>query len=101
MPGWQASPTCRLQASSRRSGCIPAEPYPPLEQAHFTITHYPDNGLKALFLFCSHAYPFARSNCLLLLDTPVSFCSHHDNAVNMTRFIFDIDKVVAAATGIA
>src|ERR1035441_6602281 len=25
------SPTCRLQASSRRSGCIPAEPYLPLK----------------------------------------------------------------------
>src|ERR1039457_1482391 len=27
------SPTCRLQASSRRSGCVPAEPYPPMEHA--------------------------------------------------------------------
>ena len=25
------SPTCRLSGSSRRSGCVPAEPYPPLE----------------------------------------------------------------------
>jgi hypothetical protein len=28
----RASPTCRLQAFSRRSGCVPAEPYPPLKQ---------------------------------------------------------------------
>src|ERR1039457_1743135 len=27
------SPTCRLQASSRRSGCVPAKPYPPMEHA--------------------------------------------------------------------
>lgn len=26
------NPTCRLSGSRRRSGCIPAEPYPPLEQ---------------------------------------------------------------------
>ena len=33
MPGssLQPSPTCRLSGSSRRSGCVPAEPYPPLE----------------------------------------------------------------------
>ena len=27
----EPSPTCRLQGFSRRSGCIPAEPYPPLK----------------------------------------------------------------------
>jgi hypothetical protein len=31
-----ASPTCRLQAFRRRSGCVPAEPYPPLKQCNFT-----------------------------------------------------------------
>jgi hypothetical protein len=25
-------PTCRLSGSRRRSGCVPAEPYPPLER---------------------------------------------------------------------
>lgn len=27
----RSDPTCRLSGSRRRSGCIPAEPYPPLE----------------------------------------------------------------------
>jgi len=35
MPGssLQPSPTCRLSGSRRRSGCVPAEPYPPLEHS--------------------------------------------------------------------
>jgi len=32
MPGRRTSPTCRLQAFRRRSGCVPAEPYPPLKR---------------------------------------------------------------------
>src|SRR5262249_53759117 len=37
MPGsaLQSSPTCRLSGSRRRSGCVPAEPYPPLEQPQY------------------------------------------------------------------
>jgi hypothetical protein len=30
--GPEASPTCRLSVFRRRSGCVPAEPYPPLKQ---------------------------------------------------------------------
>jgi len=30
--GEEDRPVCRVQGSSRRSGCVPAEPYPPLEQ---------------------------------------------------------------------
>ena len=36
MPGRTSAatdPTCRLSGSRRRSGCIPAEPYPPLEHS--------------------------------------------------------------------
>ena len=29
---WGGRPTCRLSGSRRRSGCVPAEPYPPLKQ---------------------------------------------------------------------
>lgn len=34
-PRWP-NPTCRLSGSRRRSGCIPAEPYPPLEQENLS-----------------------------------------------------------------
>lgn len=78
MPGWQASPTCRLQAFRRRSGCIPAEPYPPLKQNHIIRLQSTNNRSTSLFSFCSHVSPFAKSTCPLLLGTPVSFCSHRN-----------------------
>src|SRR5208282_949834 len=42
--GINPSPTCRLQASSRRSGCVPAEPYPPLESVKNTNPQLEDKG---------------------------------------------------------
>ena len=45
MPGGRSSPPgCRLQASRRRSGCIPAEPYPPLERPENSLSASPNNG---------------------------------------------------------
>jgi hypothetical protein len=35
MPGRQRGPTCRLPDFRRRSGCVPAEPYPPLKHRQF------------------------------------------------------------------
>jgi hypothetical protein len=32
-PAAQSRRTCRLSGFRRRSGCVPAEPYPPLEQS--------------------------------------------------------------------
>jgi hypothetical protein len=48
------SPTCRLQASSRRSGCVPAEPYPPMEHAKGISPRFGNKGGKAKVRFCSH-----------------------------------------------
>ena len=45
MPGWDyPSPTCRLQASIRRSGCVPAEPYPPMERVKNTSPQLENKG---------------------------------------------------------
>ena len=62
--GAEASPTCRLSGFRQRSGCVPAEPYPPLKQGKTTATALVGNGDRGVFRFCSHA--------------PVRFCSHHD-----------------------
>ena len=36
---------------SRRSGCVPAEPYPPLEHSQSSLLFTADNRTTALFLF--------------------------------------------------
>jgi len=69
--GAEASPTCRLSDFRRRSGCVPAKPYPPLKQGKTTATALVGNGDKGVFRFCSHA--------------PVRFCSPHDNGVNFRQ----------------
>ena len=71
--------TCQSQAFRRRSGCIPAEPYPPLKQHHVIKPPSISNRSTSLFSFCSHVSPFAISSCPLLLGTPVSFCSHRNS----------------------
>jgi len=63
--GAEASPTCRLSGFRRRSGCVPAEPYPPLKHGKTTATALVGNGDRGVFRFCSHA--------------PVRFCSRHDS----------------------
>src|SRR5512138_1902898 len=56
-----------LAASRRRSGCVPAEPYPPLKQHQLSSLGSAGNKPTTLFLFCSHVSPFARYKRLLLL----------------------------------
>ena len=38
MPGRVNSPACRLPDFRRRSGCVPAEPYPPLKRPRILQT---------------------------------------------------------------
>jgi hypothetical protein len=52
--GAEASPTCRLSDFRRRSGCVPAEPYPPLKRGKTTIGVLVGNGDWGVFRFCSH-----------------------------------------------
>jgi hypothetical protein len=63
--GAETSPTCRLSGFRRRSGCVPAEPYPPLKQGKTTETVPSGNRAHGVFRFCSHR--------------PFRLCSHHDN----------------------
>lgn len=50
-PAAKTSPTCRLPGFRRRSGCVPAEPYPPLKQPETTEVGPTGNGSNALFRF--------------------------------------------------
>ena len=82
MPGWTwPSPTCRLQASRRRSGCVPAEPYPPLERMKNTSPQLEDKGARQksafarTFAFANYKlFAFANYSRPLLL-APRQFCS--------------------------
>ena len=49
--GAEAGPTCRLSGFRRRSGCVPAEPYPPLKQGKTTATAVVGNGDRGVFRF--------------------------------------------------
>ena len=48
------SPTCRLQGSSRRSGCVPVEPCPPLKHLKTISRPDQDKGPSTKVRFCSH-----------------------------------------------
>ena len=49
--GTGASPTCRLSGFRRRSGCVPAEPYPPLKQGYATGVASLGNRASMVFRF--------------------------------------------------
>jgi len=45
--GLAADPTCRLSAFRRRSGCVPAEPYPPLKRQNLRAKKQAQQGKRA------------------------------------------------------
>ena len=58
-PRQKRSPACRSSGFRRRSGCVPAEPYPPLKRRHCAPhRHHPSSRTAASpssFQFCSHS----------------------------------------------
>ena len=52
--GLARQPDLPLQASRRRSGCVPAEPYPPLESCEHISSFSCNNGADSKVRFCSH-----------------------------------------------
>jgi len=69
--GRQGRPTCRLSGFSRRSGCVPAEPYPPLKQTEYSSWGSRSNRPDQSFSFYQHMS--------LLADTVVSSCWRRDS----------------------
>jgi hypothetical protein len=76
----------------RRSGRIPALPYPPLEHAKVISHRARDKRPKAEFHFCSHVLfcslqtvLFCQLHRPLLLTTAVLFCSHRDTTDGLTK----------------
>src|ERR1019366_3067806 len=54
-PPW-SGPACRLPDFRRRSGCVPAEPYPPLKQPEILSV------IASLTSGPTHYSPFARTD---------------------------------------
>src|ERR1017187_2346336 len=61
----------------RRSGRIPALPYPPLEHLKASRASSPNKGRRQKSTF-ARTSPFANYKPSPFADTAVSFCSHRD-----------------------
>ena len=78
------SPACRLQASSRRSGCVPAVPYPPLERSKAIRGSSPNKRPRQKSTF-DRTSPLANYKLSPFAVPTVFFCSHRDTILTGCR----------------